>query len=357
MQHKKLSLTLRTIITFVLTVMVGSLLPSSVSAASQSSSSSDSSYYAQKDDTTKTAGPRVFVSPHWVKQVIDGKTNVKNYKIVEASYGNDSTFKKGHIPGAIHFNTNLIESEANQWNILSAKQVRKVLLKRGITKDTTLIVYSSDINAASRVAFAAFWDGVDNIKIVDGGYSGWKKSNYKVTKGKAKTPKKAMDFGTNVPANAKYEIKTPADFKKQQKQDPNVILASTRSWKEFIGKTSGYSYIKDKGEPKGAVYAKTSKTSADSAYLLNKDGTVKDASQVLPEWQKWGITPESNIDFYCGTGWRASTAFFIAYQAGWKNIHIYDGGWYAWDKAHQKNASQYPVQVGNPHSDNVKILK
>ncbi|ANK61968.1 hypothetical protein AYR56_00925 [Loigolactobacillus backii] len=27
-------------------------------------------YYAQHDDTQKTAGPRVFVSPHWVNQVI-----------------------------------------------------------------------------------------------------------------------------------------------------------------------------------------------------------------------------------------------------------------------------------------------
>ena len=102
-------------------------------------------YYAQKDDTTKTAGPRVFVSPHWVNQVIHNKTDVKDYRIIEASYGNDKTFRKGHIPGATHLNTNAVESEASQWNVLSAQQIKKVLLKRGVTSKTTLIVYSTDI--------------------------------------------------------------------------------------------------------------------------------------------------------------------------------------------------------------------
>lgn len=312
---------------------------------------------ATSDNEQTSQGPKVFVSPKWVNKVINNKTNVKNYKIFEASYGNDKAFKKGHIPGAMHINTNSVESEKNQWNLLSGKTLRKLLLKHGVTSKTTLIVYSTDINAASRVAFAALYTGVNNIKIVNGGYNNWKKADYKIQKGAEKSVKSAKSFGSKVPLNSQYEIKTPADFKKQQKADPNVILASNRSWKEFTGKTSGYSYIKEKGEPKGAVYAKTSKTSADSAYLLKKDGTVKSASQVAPTWKEWGITPESNIDFYCGTGWRATTAFFICYQAGWKNIHVFDGGWYAWNKAHKKNPAKYQVQVGSPRSDNVKILK
>ncbi|WP_125712181.1 sulfurtransferase [Agrilactobacillus yilanensis] len=314
-------------------------------------------YFAQKDDTEETAGPRVFVSPHWVNEVINGQTDVKDYKIFEASYGNDSTFKKGHVPGAVHINTNSVESEANQWNLLSAEKIKKLLLKNGVTSNTTLIVYSTDINAACRVAFAALWTGVNNIKVIDGGYKGWQKDDLDIQKGAAKSVKAATDFGVEVPANPQYEIKTPADFKKQQKEDSNVVLASTRSWKEFIGKTSGYSYIKDKGEPKGAVYTKSSKTSSDVDYLLNKDGTVKTADQVSKAWAKWGVTSDSNIDFYCGTGWRATTAFFITYQAGWKNVHLYDGGWYAWDLAHKKHPAKYQVQVGDPRSENVKILK
>lgn len=310
---------------------------------------------ASKDDTTKTAGPRVFVSPKWVQQTINGKTSTKDYKVFEASYGNDKTFKKGHIPGAVHINTNDIEA-TKTWNLKSAEQIKKVLLKHGVTSKTTLIVYSQDVNAASRVAFAAFYTGVNNVKVLDGNYQGWQKSNYKIQKGAAKSVKAATNFGIAVPANAKYEVKTSADVLKQQKADKNVILASTRSWKEFTGKTSGYSYIKDKGEPKGAVYAKSSKTSNDVAYLLHKDGTVKSIAEVAPMWAKSGIKSTSNVDFYCGTGWRAATAFFIAYQGGWQNVHLFDGGWYDWDIAHQKNPKQYPVQVGAPGSKSFKIV-
>jgi Rhodanese-related sulfurtransferase len=211
---KKLTLLVFTLILALSTVTVG-FGGTTVNAAK--------SYYAQKDDTEKTDGPRVFVSPRWTNKVINNKTDVKDYKVFEASYGNDSTFKKGHIPGAMHINTNSVESEANQWNLLSAKQIEKLLLKHGVTSKTTLIVYSTDINAASRVAFAAFWVGVNKIKIVDGGYKGWTKENYKVQKGAEKSVKAAKNFGVKVPGNAKYEIKTPADFKKQQAQDPNVF--------------------------------------------------------------------------------------------------------------------------------------
>jgi thiosulfate/3-mercaptopyruvate sulfurtransferase len=34
--------------------------------------------------------------------------------------------------------------------------------------------------------------------------------------------------------------------------------------------------------------------------------------------------------FYCGTGWRASLAFFYAWLMNWQRIGVYDGGWCEW---------------------------
>ena|SRR5437867_2010746 len=61
-----------------------------------------------------------------------------------------------------------------------------------------------------------------------------------------------------------------------------------------------------------------------------------------------GHTPDKRIAFYCGTGWRASEAFFYAYLMGWATIAVYDGGWWAWvqDPAN-------PIAVGHP-SNSVK---
>ena len=34
--------------------------------------------------------------------------------------------------------------------------------------------------------------------------------------------------------------------------------------------------------------------------------------------------------FYCGTGWRASLAFFYAWLMNWERIGVYDGSWCEW---------------------------
>ncbi|MEQ7303832.1 sulfurtransferase [Enterococcus avium] len=294
-----------------------------------------------------------FVDAKWLnKQMKDNDKTV----VIEASYGEGKDYKNAHIPGALHIDTMEIETEENNWNILDAETCKDVFLKRGVTKTTPVVVYSSDINAAARVAFVAYWLGVDQVKILDGGLKAWEKADYKVEKGN-QDAEAAKDFGAAVPGRPEYLISTSDDLLAAKEKNPDLVLASIRSWKEFTGKTSGYDYIENAGEPEGAVYAKSSKTSADVAQLMNNDGTVKEPTKIFDAWEKWGITPDKEVAFYCGTGWRAATAFFIAKQEGFKDVRLFDGGWYDWDKAHQKDPSKYPVQVGDPRDkDKVKIL-
>jgi thiosulfate/3-mercaptopyruvate sulfurtransferase len=54
------------------------------------------------------------------------------------------------------------------------------------------------------------------------------------------------------------------------------------------------------------------------------------AAEIAALWRAAGIGPEMRIAFYCGTGWRASLAFFYAWLMGWERISVYDGGWFEW---------------------------
>lgn len=56
------------------------------------------------------------------------------------------------------------------------------------------------------------------------------------------------------------------------------------------------------------------------------------ADEITRNWRAWGITPDKRVVFYCGTGWRASEAFFYAYLMGWPRLAVYDGGWYEWSQ-------------------------
>ena len=327
-------------ITMVATMAVGCSKPSD---DSQKTAGEKSNVKAEQVDTKK-----VFVTPDWVQSVIDGnQPESKNYTILEASWGtykDSPTYKKGHIPGALHVDTSSVESEPI-WNISDPKVVEKGMLDLGVTKDKTVIIYGNDISAASRVAYAYLWAGVDNVKVLNGGIDACKKAGYKTeTTVEKATP--AKDFGTTVPAHPEYlmSIETVQD---KLKNDKNFRLVSIRSKEEFDGKTSGYSYIDRAGEPKGAVWGHAGSDPYNMQDYLHKDGTVITANEMEKLWSDSNFNKSNELSFYCGTGWRAAVPWLIAYDAGWEGMTVYDGGWNEW----QMN-NNLPVQVGDPNSGN-----
>ncbi|MDO4679969.1 MAG: rhodanese-like domain-containing protein [Aerococcus sp.] len=294
-----------------------------------------------------------FVDAQWLKGKLDQNKDQQNLKVVEATYG-DEAYNKGHIPGAIHIDTMDVESEDSDWNLFEPDKLAKTFLDRGITHDTELVVYADDVNAASRVAFAAYYLGVDKVKILDGGRKAWESLGQELTKD-APTVTVAKDFGVKYPARPDIYIKTSDDLLKAQESNPDLVVASVRSWPEFMGKTSGYDYIDKAGEIFGAVWAAASETAYDLNYFTNEDGTLKDPTPIFNMWKDWGITKDKDVTFYCGTGWRNTAVFFITRQAGWDKTSVQDGGWYEWNLKHKKDPVRYQVQIGNPLSDDYKI--
>ena len=282
---------------------------------------------------------RVYVSADWVKSVIDGnQSQSSNYVILEASWGEPSAdYKKAHIPGALHINTDLIE-EPNYWNVRTPEEIEQVMKDFGISKDTAVIIYGEP-SPAARVALTFLWAGVEEVHILDGNLKAWTDMGYATSNNDEKaTP--IEDVGVKVPAHPEYIISLPEQIIEKQK-DPNFKLVSIRSWDEFIGKISGYSYIEKVGEPKGAVWGR------DEFDYVDDNGKVISIDEAQKIWNEWGITKDNEISFYCGTGWRAAIPFLIAYQEGWTNVTLFDGGWYVW----QMNP-ELPIQLGDPRTNN-----
>jgi len=64
----------------------------------------------------------------------------------------------------------------------------------------------------------------------------------------------------------------------------------------------------------------------------NPDGTLKSPRIAAERWSRAGIVPQKRVIFYCGTGWRASLAFWNARALGWPRISVYDSGWFDWSR-------------------------
>lgn len=293
---------------------------------------------------TKLAKYDKLVYPEWVAQLINGENPATypghGYLIFEVSWGEPKEYNEGHIPGAIHLDTNEIEAEP-LWNRVSDAALEDMLLRHGVTSDTTVILYGADTTAAARAASIFLYAGVEDVRLLNGGFDAWKTAGLEIeTQVNKATP--VPEFGSIVPAHPEYIIDLAGA--KEILADDNSKLVAVRSWAEYIGETSGYTYIQPKGRIPGDVWGHSGSDAYHMEDYRNIDNTMRNPEEIAAMWEEWGISAEQNrVAFYCGTGWRASEAFFDAYLMGWTNVSVFDGGWYEWsmDPAN-------PVVTGEP---------
>lgn len=325
---------------------------------------SDFVSYANVSDYPMESFPnfQYSVSPEWVNAVMKGEKpesyNNDKFMLFEVSWGDLASAKSytQHIVGAYHFNTDWVENDP-VWNLSDPKVIEQNLLKNGITKDKTIILYSDNQLAAYRIFWALKWAGVEDVRVLNGNLATWVDANLP-TETQVNIPTPETDFGTTIPANPSIDISTPAQAMNAQKS--GLKLISNRAWDEYTGKVSGYDYIPGKGEPQGAIWGYAGTDSSNMADYYDPDNTLRNPNEIFALWKTQGIQKGDQLAFYCGTGWRAGVPWFMTQLAGWKDTYIYDGGWNAWQMD-----SKFPVQKGAPnnmnkpdaHNDFGKVMK
>ena len=280
-----------------------------------------------------------------VKEVVDGNIpdtfkDSKNIKIVEASWGDESeAYSKGHVPTSVHINTDTIEPPPT-WMLASDEELTKFALDYGFTKDDTIIVTGPDVMASYRVAVVLRYIGVSDVRVLNGGNDAWVSAGYELeTKSNEKIP--GTDFGTTIPANPDLIVTIP-ELKEELKNDDS-ILVDNRSWDEYIGKISGYSYHDKKGRIPGAVYGYAGTTSVTLEDYRNIDNTMRNANEIKALWDKAGIDTNKELIFMCGSGWRAAEVLAYANVMGYENTKLYSDGWIGWS-----NDTSNPTETGDP---------
>ncbi|WBW98114.1 rhodanese-like domain-containing protein [Oceanirhabdus sp. W0125-5] len=291
----------------------------------------------------KLARHEKLVHPQWVNALVNGEKpetfNNDKYVVVEVSWGEGKDYKEAHIPGALHLDTGLIEEEP-WWNIVSDEKIETVLTSLGINKDTTVVLYGADSTAAARAASVMMYAGVEDVRLMNGGFGAWTEAGLKTEEGVVE-PTAIENFGAKVPVHPEYIINTAEA--KEILADENGELVSIRSWAEYIGETSGYTYIEPKGRIAGAVWGHAGSDPYHMEHFRNVDNTMRNYHEIEAFWKDWGITSDKKVSYFCGTGWRASETFFYAHLMGWDNISVYDGGWYEWS-----GDESNPIESGEP---------
>lgn len=277
-----------------------------------------------------------------VKDILDGKRpetfeNAKNIKMIEASWGGEeASYSKGHIPTAVHVNTDIIEPPTNSkplmWLLADDKALLQFAADFGITKDDTVIVSSAEDLAAYRVAMVLKYLGVKDVRILNGGHLAWTLAGYKLDTQSYK-PTPVESFGRATPANP--DVFVSMDYvERNLGQNDDFVLLDNRTMDEHLGKISGYSYHDKAGRIPGSVFGYAGTTNANSLeYFRNPDNTMRNPKEFLALWKQQGIDTSKHLAFMCGSGWRVAEIYYYADVAGLNNISVYSDGWIGWSNA------------------------
>ncbi len=303
------------------------------------------------------------VHADWLQQVVDGARPealpAENFLLFHVNFGVPEEYEESHLPGALYLDTGLLES-SEDWNRRSPEELDAALRSLGISHETTVILYGRDSEggadekwpgrragqiAATRAALILRYCGVDDVRLLDGGYDAWVRSGRPLEKAR-REPTAAASFGAEIPLRP--EVIVDIDEAKQILLDrEGAALVSVRSWDEHVGKVSGYSYVGRVGRIAGDVWGNGGSDAYHMQHYRNADNTMRSYPEIAARWEEAGITPDKRIAFYCGTGWRSSEAWFCAYLMGWPRIAVYDGGWYEWSRDPLNN----PIEVGEGQNE------
>ena len=296
----------------------------------------------------------------WLRDVLAGERpeappNQRSV-LFHVNFGVPEEYAEGHIPGAHYLDTNWLEDPAD-WNRRSPEAITAALESLGVTQDTTVVVYGRDTEghanekwpgrragqiAATRALMIMRYAGVDDVRLLDGGYDWWVQEGNPVET-VDRPPVPVASFGAQVPVRP--EVIVDIGEAKAILADPDgAALVSVRTWREHIGDVSGYNYIGPAGRIKGDVWGNCGTDAYHMQHYRNIDNTMRAYPEIAANWAEAGITPDKWVAFYCGTGWRASETWFYAYLQGWRRIAVYDGGWFEWSQDPINN----PIEIGEP---------
>jgi len=272
------------------------------------------------------ANSNVLVDTNWLSK------NINNPKvsIIEVSV-KPGVYEKGHIQGAVNFkwHTDLVDTVSR--DIISKDKLQNLLRKSGVNQDSTIVLYGDKNNwFAAWAAWVFDIYGIQNVKLLDGGRKKWEAEKRPLSPlaSKVKSGNITLTKTNNVLRARLSDVVAVA------KKQSNIALVDIRSAAEYQGKV-----FAPAGVPELAVRAGHIPGAVNVGWgnAVNKDGTIKSASELKKIYAAAGIDGSKPIITYCRIGERSSHTWFVLKKVLGYDVRNYDGSW-----------TEYGNSVGNP---------
>lgn len=274
---------------------------------------------------TPSTPTKALVSTTWLKENLSDP----NLILVHIGDNDNSVYARTHIDGAqfINWKTELANSSESKLKngVVTRTNFDKVLKRLGVTSASTVVLY-----AEGKSGLKATWGawvfnlyGVPDVRILDGGLLKWTSAGGASTF--ATTPVATAGTFKATAASTKLRAKIAEVVRNAKlKSKSKATIVDTRDVASYEGKAAGTGL----GTAVKAGHIASAK-SIPTTDILNSDGTYKSAAEIKAAYAAIGVTKDTKVILYCGTGLLASASWFALTQiVGNKNVKNYDGSWF-----------------------------
>ena len=313
----------------VVLAVVMSVAIAGCSGQGSSSAASSASATSGSAATSLVDNGGMYVSAEWLAKNLD--------KVVVVDARDAASYGATHIPGAVNLTWQQTSHAADKkigeagWaELYDPADIAAAAAQVGIDGTKPVVVYA-DVAAGwgedGRVMWTLREAGIEDVKVLDGGWRKW------VGSGNATEDGKVVN-GTPVTAASGKDAdpieQVDGAFVKEHLKD--AVIVDARMDKEYDGKM--VIYESRMGRIPNAV-------SVPNVSLFNRDGTVKTQEEITDILTKAGVTDkDALIITYCTGGVRGANVAEVLSDLGFTNVKVYTAGFAEWagDKSYEVEA-------------------
>jgi thiosulfate/3-mercaptopyruvate sulfurtransferase len=281
------------------------------------------------------AHPERLVSAEWLEQ------NLGTPGLVVVESDEDVLlYETGHIPGAVKIDWHTDLNDPVTRDFVDGEQFAALLGSKGITRDTTVVLYGDKSNWWAAYALWVFTlFGHEDVRLLDGGRDKW------IADGRDITTETPSPEPVDYPVVERNDNEVRA-FREDVLAHFGNPLIDVRSPEEYSGeRTTAPAYPEESALRAGHI--PTAK-SVPWGRAAAPDGTfrLKDELDAIYR-REAGLNDGDNVIAYCRIGERsAHTWFVLTHLLGFEGVRNYDGSWTEWG-----SAVRVPIVTGTEPGD------
>ncbi len=248
-------------------------------------------------------------------------------------------YAQGHVEGAVKLDWHTELQRPDVRDFVDAHGFAQLMSAKGISNDTTVVLYGDKSNWWAAYAFWFFkYNGHADVRLMDGGRQKW------VAEGRPLV-RDVPDVGRGRYRVAYRDASIrayAADVMQHilRVRDGGGAMVDVRSPEEYSGEKLHMPEYPQEGALRGGHVPGA--VNVPWARAVREDGTFQPAQVLRDLYADAGVTPDRDVVTYCRIAERSShTWFVLTYLLGFERVRNYDGSWTEWG-----NLVGVPIEQG-----------